>query len=73
MTREEILSIEGVEEYKDGSGYFKYRNIAFFFDGDIGIVDAINDTRYTFEDAYHRIKPISDIEALKQFLNFFDI
>lgn len=71
MTREEILSIEGVE-HLDYS--FKFKNIEFQEDynfDDDDCIDAFVDC-ILFEGKEISIKPISDIETLKQFLNFFD-
>jgi len=66
MTREEILSIEGVKEhFKDGD---------IFTFGDIQFLLMTNRTVTSIVINYEQIdlKTIADIETLKQFLNFFD-
>lgn len=69
MTREEILSIEGVKESIKNS--FKYKTIIFSLNTELSSVDLICDREY--HGIWIDIKPISDPERLKQFLNFFDI
>jgi hypothetical protein len=66
MTREEILSIEGVKEHFKGGDIFTF--------GDIQFLLMTNRTVTSIVKNYEQIdlKPISDIEILKQFLNFFD-
>ena len=67
MTREEILSIDGVKEYFKGGDIFTYGDIQFLLRTNRNIDHIVIN--------YHQIdlKPISDIETLKQFLNFFNI
>ena len=67
MTREEILSIEGVKEHFKGGDIFTYGYIQFLL--------GTNRTVTSIVKNYEQIDliPISDIETLKQFLNFFDI
>lgn len=70
MTREEILSIDGVDKAeKYGYTEFYYKNVNFVLDNGENTVNGI----YNSEDEYTPIKPISDLETLKQFLSFFEL
>ncbi len=66
MTREEILSIDGVAEHFKGGDIFTF--------GDIQFLLMTNRTVTSIVINYEQIdlKTIADIETLKQFLNFFD-
>lgn len=66
MTREEILSIEGVKEHFKGGDIFTYGYIQFLL--------GTNRTVTSIVKNYEQIDliPISNIETLKQFLNYFD-
>jgi hypothetical protein len=66
MTREEILSIEGVKEHFKGGDIFTYGEFQFLLGTNRIICSIVSN--YEQID----IKPISDIETLKQFLNYFD-
>jgi hypothetical protein len=70
MTREEILSIEGLNEFMNNDFIYKDLDIVINFSEELGIIDSLTNSTYSF---WQPIKPISDIETLKQFLNFFDI
>jgi hypothetical protein len=68
MTREEILSIEGVkEDLEMFNPTFWYNKIDFQLIN--GVINCI-----TVDEGITDIpiKPIADIETLKQFLNYFD-
>lgn len=66
MTREEILSIEGVKEHFKGGDIFTYGDIQFLLGTNRTVTSIVNN--------YEQIdlKPIFNIETLKQFLNYFD-
>ena len=69
MTREEILSIEGVEENKGSVNYFIYGNKQFWLEENGTVINFTQNCDFSdFE-----LKPISDIETLKQFLSFFEV
>jgi hypothetical protein len=68
MTREEILSIEGVEE--DFGKNFIYKDIIIVYNEDEMQIESLSDINY---NSWIEIKPISDIETLKQFLLFFEV
>lgn len=69
MTREEILSIEGVEENEGSVNYFIYGNKQFWLEENGTVINFTQN--YDFSD--FELKPISDPETLKQFLSFFEL